>query len=580
METYSTSKVQSWLIWFLRGVLLLAGFILIARLIEIQVIKGEYFRQLSEGNRIRRIPITAPRGNIIASGGEVMVSNREVQKILEFDPVKGFVKIVPEEGVSNEQLISEWERDYLSGDAASHITGYVGEVGSEGVGKISAECPEKGEKVMGQKVGRTGLEEQYNCILTGIPGEELVEVDSFGNRIAVLGAREPVPGGDIKTTIDLPLQKRISYLMKDRKGAVIVTNTKGEVLSLVSSPVYDPNYFVGKNQQNIKSILESEDLPLFNRAIGGSFAPGSIYKPIISVAGLSEGDIDEDYTYNDTGTVEINTNFGNFTYRNWYFTQYGGVEGEIGIKRAIARSTDTFFYKLGESLGIGNIVKWSERFGLSDKAEIDIPGEITSLIPSPGWKQQVKGERWFLGNTFHVSIGQGDISLTPISINRAISVIASDGNLCKNKIVSEYGDEDEISRFNLGEDQEEKEFCTKIEVEKKHLELVTEGMVEACSGGGTGLTFFEINHKADEGEEFLITKSASGERKVRAHKVACKTGTAQTGEESEPHAWFTFFAPAENPEIVVTVLVENGGEGSKVAGPIAREIYDQWFSEE
>ncbi|MBN1168870.1 hypothetical protein JXA63_03170, partial [Candidatus Woesebacteria bacterium] len=520
METYSTSKVQSWLIWFLKGVMFLAGMILIARLVEVQVIKGEYFRELSENNRIRKVEINAPRGKILARGGEVMVDNREIKKLIEFDPNEGYIKIEVLSDVSKEQAIQEWEREYLDGRSISHIVGYIGEVKEDEIGKVDPQCPEKADMQIGQKVGRTGIEEYYNCRLTGIPGEEMLEVDSGGNKIAVLGMRDPIPGEDIQTTIDLPLQKRISYLMKDVQGAVVVTDTKGNILSLVSSPSYDPNYFVGKNQENIKSILENETLPLFNRATGGSFPPGSIYKPIVAMAGLEEGDIDSGYTYQDTGVVEVDTDFGHFSYKNWYFTQYGGTEGEIGVKKALARSTDTFFYKLGEALGPGNLLKWSKIFGLDQKTGIDIPGEIEGLIPSPGWKQEIKGERWFLGNTYHMSIGQGDLLVTPIGINRAISAIASKGKLCQTRLVNDP--ELDLRGENIDN-------CEDLELSEGAVDLVTEGMVDACSSGGTGFTFFDINEKADQEEDFLIVKAAGGDKKIKVNAVACKTGTAETG---------------------------------------------------
>jgi penicillin-binding protein 2 len=545
MEKLSDLKTQSWLGWFLRGVLILGFVIIIGRLIELQIIKGDYYRGLAEGNRIRRVPITAPRGTILARGGEVLVGNKEVKKRVIFDPGSGYKKIEDISDAIEEEIITEWERNYKLGAAAAHISGYVGEVNENELGTIDPQCPQKGPRKAGQLVGRSGLEEQYECILSGIDGEELVEVDSTGKKIRVLGKKDPVPGENIQTTIHYALQEKVAEIVvnnedmpSEKQGAVIITDPKGEVLALYSSPSYDPNIFVGgEEQKRIEEVLTDSDLPLFNRVIGGSFAPGSVYKPIVAIAALEEEKIDKEYIYEDKGQIIIESLYGKFSYSNWYFTQYGKTEGEIDLVRAIARSTDTFFYKIGELVGIEKLVDWSHELGLGEKSGIDLPGEIAGLVPSPAWKEKVKGERWFLGNTYHVAIGQGDLSLTPISVNTFISTMASNGLLCEPKIA---GDEK----------------CKDLDIKIDNLEFVKEGMIEACSEGGTGFTFFDFSPQ-----------------------VACKTGTAETNEEDVTHAWFTVFAPSDFPEIVATVLVEKGGEGSRIAGPIAREIFDYWFGD-
>lgn len=543
MQSFSDSKIQSWLTWFLRGLLILGFFIILGRLIELQIVKGDYFRGLAEGNRIRRVPITAPRGKIYARGGEVLVGNREVKKLVVFDPVEGYKKLEEFENAGEEDLISEWERNYQLGETAAHITGYLGEVTEKEVGKIDPRCLEKGPRKLGSLVGRTGLEEEYECLLSGIDGEELVEVDSLGNRIRTLGRKEPIVGNDLKTTIDYDLQMKVAEIINEneeipfeKKAAVIITDTQGEVLALYSSPSYNPNYFVTNNNSKITKILNDKNLPLFNRVIAGRFHPGSVFKPIIATAALEEGVIDEQFLYEDTGQIVIETLYGTFKYTNWYFTQYGGTEGEINITHAIKRSTDTFFYKVGELLGIEKINQWSEKFGLKNETGIDIPGEVVSLVPSPEWKELVRGERWFLGNTYHVSIGQGDIALTPIGLNNAISAVASEGRLCKPTLVKNV----ECVEINLGD---------------KSINLVKEGMRQACREGGTGYTFFDFGVS-----------------------MACKTGTAETEEEDKTHAWFVAFAPVDFPEIVTTVMVEKGGEGSRIAGPITRAIFDYWFT--
>jgi len=417
-----------------------------------------------------------------------------------------------------------------------HVSGYLGEVNEDEVGKINPKCPEKGPRYPDTLVGRAGLEAEYECVLSGTPGEELIEVDTLGKKIRTLGKKEPVHGGDLKTWIDYGLQKKVAEVIGQTKGAVIATDVGGEVLALYSSPSYDP--------ANVSSRLSDPALPLFNRVIGGQFHPGSVFKPFVALAALSEGEITKDFLFEDPGVINV----GKFSYSNWFFTQYGRTEGKINVERALARSTDTFFYKIGEMVGIDKLVEWTGIFGFTKKTGIDLDGEIESLVPSPEWKLKAIGEPWFLGNTYHMSIGQGDLSVTPVALHRGILGIANGGRLCSLKI----GDTPS---------------CNKLKIDKENLDIVKAGMVAACSPGGTGYTFFDWNNEG-------------GPSTRRSGLVACKTGTAETNEDGKTHAWFVTFAPSDFPEIVLTVLMEQGGEGSKIAGPPAREIMDYWFGRE
>ncbi|QQS39433.1 hypothetical protein IPM62_02375 [Candidatus Woesebacteria bacterium] len=567
METLSQSRSQSWLSWFYRGVLILGFLILVGRLFDLQIIRGAYFRSLAEGNRIRRVPITAARGEILARGGELLVGNTKVKKHVTFSPTEGYEKTLDINNAPDEEIIDEYVRDYKLGSSFAHVSGYLGLVNEDEVGKVNAGCLSHGPRKFDSLTGRTGLEQYYECTLMGHDGEELVEVDVLGNRVRTLGRKQPISGREIRTTIDYGLQIHVADIFSGKKdfargdipeglikGAVVISDTKGEILALYSSPSYDPNIFVKKDKsQDIENLFTNTELPLYNRATGGTYHPGSVFKPVVVLASLETRTIDDDYTYEDTGSIVLNTDYGVYTYNNWYWTQYGGQEGVIGIKKALARSTDTLFYKIGELTGIDNLVLWAEKFGFGVPTGIDLPGEVSGLLPNPEWKKLAKAERWFLGNTYHFSIGQGDTALTPIQINRAIAAIAADGKICKPHLVG--GVE-----------------CSDLEIDKDNLEIVREGMFQACSPEGTGFTFFDINGSNDE--------------KFANKKVACKTGTAETSTDKNPHAWFTFFTPFstdENtelikPEIVVTVLVEEGGEGSKIAGPIARSIYNYWYN--
>ena len=533
------------ILYLIRALIIVAFLILFVRLFELQVIKGGYYKDLADGNRIRRVVIKAPRGDILARGGEVLSKNSDLEKWLFFNYEKGYY-VETDSPDKKLTKINSWIRKYPLRDSASHITGYVGLVNTDEAGKTDAQCINKGMRSADDTIGRSGLEEFYDCRLRGDDGEMLIEVEADGSFIRELGTKEPEKGEDIKTTIDYPLQEYVSTLFDGVTGAIIASDPTGQILAMYSSPSYDPNLFVEGSEKTIE-ILNDDKLPLFNRSISGKYPPGSIYKPLVATAALETKVIDRGYHYQDTGSITFSTAYGNYSFSNWYFTQYGGSEGSIDVTRAIARSTDTFFYKIGELTGIDNIVSWSQKFGLSQKTGIDLSGEVEGLVPSPKWKEEVKGERWFLGNTYHLSIGQGDLLVTPIAIHSAISAISNGGELCKPHFVS---------GFETGYNPN----CLDLGIEESNIELVKEGMRKACSAGGTGYTFFDFEEKSGV-------------------EVACKTGTAQVGTEDKTHAWFTVFGPVDEPEIVLTILVEEGGEGSKVAGPIARQVFDFWYKD-
>lgn len=530
MQSLEQSKIESWLSWFFKGLLVLVGMVFFGRLFELQVIKGEYYRDMSDNNRVRRVAITAPRGKIYARGGEVLVDNTEVTKTVKFDPKSGYEKIDATDESAETDKFNEWKREYKLGWQFAHVAGYLGEVNENEVGKVDPNCQEKGPRTLGSLIGRSGLEQYYDCLLKGTDGEELVEVNTFGEKIRLIGRKSPVEGQDLHTTIDAGLQKKLAEIMKDYKGAAIATDASGEVLAMFSSPSYDPN--------NLSEAVKNPDQPLFNRVISGTYHPGSVFKMVSATAFLENDVVDRSFMYNDTGIIFEGN--GEYSYRNWYYTQYGGTEGEIDLATALARSTDTFFYEMGAKTGIKEMVRWSKEFGLGELTNIDLPGEVVGLVPSPEWKMAVKGERWFLGNTYHYSIGQGDLSLTPSEAHRIAVVIANGGKLCDLQL-------------NIDKDSN----CKDLGIKPDHVEYIKQGMIGACAEGGTAFPFFDFTPQ-----------------------VACKTGTAQTNEEDKTHAWFTVFAPADNPQIVFTVLVEKGGEGSKDAAPLARELFDYWNREQ
>jgi penicillin-binding protein 2 len=530
MNSFSNNQ-GSWLSWFLRGTLILLFLILFVKLFEVQIIKGNYYRALSEENRIRHIPIPAARGRILAKNGEALADNVAIKKRIKFAPNGGITITEDLTDADPSEIITDYKRVYPLGDKFAHGTGYLSVVSEDKIKKVNPDCPEKGTRTSGMLVGVTGLEAQYECSLLGIPGEELIEVDTQGKKTRVLGIKNPIAGTDLMTSIDYGLQQELASYM-DKKGAAIVTDANGAILAFYSSPSFDPN--------NLTSdLFKNTDLPLFNRVISGTFHPGSVFKPLVALAALEEGVIDKNFKYDDPGVITVNT----FSYNNWYFTEYGRREGLIDLTRAMARSTDTFFYKIGEMVGPINIAKWANVFDLDKITGIDIPGETKGLIPTPEWKRKTFNESWFLGDTYNISIGQGDVSVTPIELNTFISAIANNGKICE-------------PHFLL----KDSSICNEIKVTQKNLDLVKEGMKAACDSGGTAYTFFDFGEK---------NKGAT---------VACKTGTAEVGETGEPNAWFTFFSPIENPQVVATIVFEKGGQGSQIAGPVARKIADYVYS--
>lgn len=529
----------------MRGTLILLFLILVAKLFEVQIIKGAYYRNLSEQNRIRHIPIPAPRGRILARGGEELATNVEVKKRIKYGIDGNFELTDDLTGASPDEIVTDYKRVYPLLDKFAHASGYLSQANGQEVGKINPNCPDRGPIASGTLVGRTGLEEEYQCELMGVPGEELIEVDTRGAKIRSLGRRDPIPGIDIKTTIDYNLQIEVATDVQEnaspvKKGAAIVTDATGAILAFYSGPSFDPN--------NLSSdLFQNPDLPLFDRVISGTFHPGSVFKPVVALAALEENAIDKNFQFTDPGVITVN----GYSYSNWYLTEYGRTEGQINLVRAIARSTDTFFYKIGEMTGPVNIAKWADIFGLDKVTGVDLPGETKGLIPTPDWKKKVKKEAWFLGDTYHMAIGQGDVSVTPIELNSYISAIANGGRLCTPHFVDPA-----LQNFQ----------CEQLNVKKENLDLVKEGMRQACSMGGTAYTFFD----------FASTHGGT--------TIACKTGTAEVGTDGIPHAWFTFILPAEAsaqagtpPQIVATILIERGGQGSEVAGPIARKIADFYF---
>ncbi|MEK9176299.1 MAG: penicillin-binding transpeptidase domain-containing protein, partial [Patescibacteria group bacterium] len=308
-------------------------------------------------------------------------------------------------------------------------------------------------------------------------------------------------------------------------------------------------------------LQDLDNQPFLNRAIGGVYPPGSTFKIVVAAAGLASNVIDTNYSIKDTGIIRINE----FSFANWFYTDHGGTDGEVNVIKGLKRSNDIFFYKLAEKIGVDRLSSVSEKFGLGKILGIDLDGEQSGLVPTREWKQKVIGEPWYLGDTYHYGIGQGYLLTTPLQVNVWTQSVANNGKIYRPHILKDIGDE--VLAKNI--------------FDSKTTNPVRQGMIEACQTGGVAYPLFEFkvkNSKLKVNNRDIL-KVATGSADLRQIVVACKTGTAQHGgEQTKPHAWITLFAPANNPQIVLTVLAEESGEGSGVAAPIAKEILTEWFS--
>jgi len=507
------------------AILVLVFGVLIFRLVQLSFFEGERNRILADSQRIKTKKITAQRGIIYDRNQKPLVKNWPLYQFCSGNKPKCEIidrqkALVLEAEGKDAELGITIGRKYLYPSQMAHALGFLGEATE---GEVSQK-----KYLNGDLVGRTGIEQAYDEILRGFDGGELVEIDTEGKTIRVLGEKEPIAGKDLYLNLDVNLQETAYQALAGLKGAVVVQNPQnGEILALVSSPSFNSDDISQKE-------LDNPDQPFFNRAISGEYPPGSTFKIVSSTAGLESGAITVDTLIEDEGIIHV----GSYSYSNWYFTSRGKTEGSINVVRAIARSTDTFFYRMGEMTGAQKIVDWAKVFKLGNKLGIEIPGESGGYLPDPANSQ------WFLGNTYHLAIGQGSLGLTPLQVNAMTGVIATGGKWCKPTLVKTTNNTEQSST------------CQQLKISQKTLEIIKEGMKEACAPGGTAGLFFNF-----------------------VPQTACKTGTAEFNDpKGRTHAWFTAFAPFDNPQISVTVLAEAGGEGSVVAAPVAKKILELYFN--
>jgi len=558
---------------------------------RLQILGADNYRVLAEANRVRKVPVLAPRGRIFDREGRLLVDNypsvscyllREQQKNLDADlpliaaglhipveqiqaalrhyqyapkyqsiPIKQ--DITPDEQAFIEahrnelpelETLEEQRRLYPKDGFAAHLIGYVGEVSETDLNqeRFAAYMP-------GDVVGKSGVEETYDDVLRGTDGSRDVEVNSHGKEVGQRGQEMATPGTDLRLTIDLDLQMAAEKAMEGKIGALVAMDPHtGEILAMVSRPTFDPNQFaVRLSSAYWKGIMENPDHPMMNKTIQAQVAPGSTFKVIMTLAGLQE---------NVAQDMHVVCNGGGI-----FFGQFHACDkhhGAVDIHNALPYSCDTFYYTLAARLGIDTIARYGSEVGIGQKTGIDLPDEATGIMPSQLWKMKTLHQPWYAGEVVSVGIGQGALEVSPMQLARALSGIASGGVLRRPHVVmpgqlSAEREEAVMSSFPGSGDKN-------IPLTPANWELITDDMAAVLGPSGTaGAAHLE-------GVDFA---GKTGTAQVMSHAALARTNK---GHETEPNAWFVGIAPRRNPDIVVAVLWEHGNWGNNSAKLAAQVI--------
>lgn len=561
----------------LKRLILISFLLLIGSLAYNQLIKGPYYLQLSRNNRIKLIRLAAARGLIYDRKGRVLAGARTCFNVAVLsqevrDVRRVFTRISPVLGISDAELLRQFKRnfsapfipvvvardiprktaialeckeseipglliqteplrDYRYGEGLCHILGYLGRIREDELSRTKRYGA--GFKDL---VGRSGVEERFDRFLRGQAGGMQVEVNSRGYKVKVLGKRVAQKGRDLYLTVDAELQSFVNGLLEERKGACVVMNPQnGAILALATKPGFEPNLFIAALNEKatalrrIRTLFNSKQAPLLNRAISGVYSPGSIFKLVVACAGLETGELSPEDRIVCTGSLHV----GKREFVCWNLDGHGSEN----IYSSLAHSCNVFFYKLGLALGPQRLTSFARKFGLGSLTGIDLPYEQTGLVPSKGWKLKTHKERWYDGETANFSIGQGYLLATPLQIARMISAVANGGYLVRPHVVERIGGQKSVV------------LRKKIPVKKRTLEIIKEGMRRVIQEEqGTG-------HKAY----------------ISGVQWAAKTGTAQTSEGLS-HGWFAGFYPLDEPHIQVLVFLEYGGSGGDIPALIAKKI--------
>jgi penicillin-binding protein 2 len=548
---------------------------------ELEIKSPEIYNERAERNRIKSLPIVAPRGKILDRDGRVIVDNHSTWSLilsrenlkqehlheiadglhLDYDDLTRKLRryknrpryepiIIKEELTPSDlafveahrdpetfpemELIESQRRLYPENGALAHVIGYTGEISES-----ELDIPDYAKFNQGQIIGKTGIEKEDNDTLLGIDGERQSVVDNRGREREVLGIKEAKPGKNLQLTIDLDLQVVAELALQGHRGAVVALNPQnGEILAMASNPTFDPNKFAVRiKSKDWKEITSDPGNPLLNRAIQAQWAPGSTFKPIVALAGLETGSIDEDTPFICAGGASF---YG-------HFYKCLEVHGRVTLHKGITESCDAYFYGVGNKTGIDSIAYYAHQVGYGAKSGVDLPNEASGTVPSPEWKLRNFRQKWFAGETISVSIGQGALTVTPLQMARAIGGLAEGGVWHTPHLL-------------LAGTQTEKPHEWALSPE--NVKRVVYGMYGVVNEGGTGVR-----------------------AKIPGIDVCGKTGTAQvatadyeaTHKDVKDNAWFVGYAPCYKPEIVVSVLWENSGVQGAHAAPTARDVMVSYF---
>ncbi len=557
-------------------ILLLSLAFLLGGLAYVQLVRYERYRTMSEDNRLKIIPLMAPRGMILDRDGKPLVKDtlafnvaviyshikdkealiNLLHSVLDMKKEGLAVRIdqakwrayspnnVAEDiGIKKAIHLGEIEmdypglllevstkREYLLKEGAAGIFGYLGLINRPEFKKLKR----YGYRI-NDLVGRDGVEKKYDNYLRGKHGGKQVEVDHRGRRVSTLGFREPLPGRDVQLTIDVELQKFCDRLLASKKGAIIAMDPEtGAVLAMASAPSFDPEIFVDKKKRRkIGDVLLDEDYPLLNRAIAGAYPPGSVFKTVMALAALETGKAREDTSYTCEGSFSL----GRAKFRCWKKSGHGVQT----MRDAIKNSCNVYFFNTGIRLGVDDISEYAKKFGIGEKSHIDLPGEVAGVLPTKSWKRKRLGDRWYKGDTVNYSIGQGYLLCTPIQICRMMSVFANGGELVTPYIVSKVGG----IVINKGKIED-------LNFSGENIKIIRDALQNVVNGHrGTGM-----------------------KAKLKNVIVSGKTGTSQTSR-GKNHGWFAGFAPFDDPKLTVVVFDEYGGKGGYYAAGTAGKVFQK-----
>lgn len=576
----------------LKIVILLSVLLVGARLWYLQIYEGSYYRSLSDNNRTRTVVIEPARGLIYDRHGELLANNvpsfnlyvtlddvedreqliRDLVELIGLDETllrkklaERGGKLVPRKikdrltlreaaliesrrlDLPGVMVQPELQRNYPAGTTAAHLTGYVGEVSAE-----QLEREEYSDLHQGSIVGQYGIEKVYDHYLRGRAGQRTVEVDAMGHEKRTVMVQKPEAGDDLYMTIDLRLQRLAEELLGEEAGAIVALDpTTGEILALASRPAFDPNVLSRElTAKQWEEIVQDERHPLTNRATQGQYPPGSTFKIVMAAAALETGTVQPSTKIRCAGGYQ----FGKRVFRDWK----AGGHGPMDLNQALVHSCDVYFYTVGQRMGIDTIASYAMQFGLGRETGIDLPSERIGIVPSTSWKEKVRHEPWFPGETISAAIGQGYVTVTPLQMAHLIGTVANNGISYRPRLVKAIMDRATGRLVEI-----KPEITGRLPVKQDTLEVIQEGLAGVVAEG-----------TATRAKSLLVS-------------IAGKTGTAQTaalrtGPEKDipkkfrDHAWFVSYAPIEAPRIAVAVLVEHMGHGGAAAAPLAKQIIEEF----